>query len=123
MANDIWTANKYLKSPVGDGGAPRIPKLKVKDDEGIVTEFNENEDKAKIFAKLFFPPPPAQVVPGEQQEEYPAPLPDPPPPNKQQIERIIRGLSPYKVPGPDGIPNIVLQKCFDILANYLLYIY
>ena len=57
------------------------------------------------------------------QEDYPDPLPDPPPLNKQQIEKVIRRLSPYKVPGPDGIPNIVLQKCFTILADHLLYIY
>ena len=27
LASDIWTANKYLRDPVGDGGTPRIPTL------------------------------------------------------------------------------------------------
>ena len=123
MANEIWTANKYIKSPIGDGGAPRIPTLKVKNDDGTTTEVNDNEEKAKTFAKTFFPPPPAQAEQDAQQEAYQDPLPNPPPPNIQQIERIIKKLSPYKVPGPDGIPNIVLQKCFNILANHLLFIY
>jgi hypothetical protein len=26
---DLWTANKYFKEPIGDGGKTRIPTLKV----------------------------------------------------------------------------------------------
>lgn len=37
--------------------------------------------------------------------------------------RRLRRLPSYKVPGPDGIPNIILQKCFNTLADYLLQIY
>ena len=25
--SDIWTANRYLRDPVGDGGSPQIPTL------------------------------------------------------------------------------------------------
>ena len=32
-------------------------------------------------------------------------------------------LKPYKAPGPDGIPNVVLTKCSDIIADRLLAIY
>ncbi|KAF8268519.1 hypothetical protein EI94DRAFT_1467624, partial [Lactarius quietus] len=32
-------------------------------------------------------------------------------------------LKPYKAPGPDGIPNIVLIKCADILIDRLWPIY
>jgi hypothetical protein len=32
-------------------------------------------------------------------------------------------LKPYKAPGPDGIPNIVLTKCADILSDRLYHIY
>jgi hypothetical protein len=55
--------------------------------------------------------------------EYPDPLPNPPLPDKPRIERFIRKLSPYKAPGPDGIPNIVLQKCYNLIADHLMYIY
>jgi ribonuclease HI len=121
-ANDIWTANKYLKDPIGDGGSPRIPTLRTKDEHGNEVETNDNENKAKIFAKTFFPPPPEQDA-NEILQEYPEPLPDPPQPDRNQIERIISNLSPYKATGPDGIPNIVLQKCFELIADHLLYIY
>jgi hypothetical protein len=50
-------------------------------------------------------------------------VPDPLPPEKEDIARIIQKLSPYKALGPDGILNIVLQKCLDDIADHLLYIY
>ena len=54
-ATDIWTANKFIKEPAGDGGCPRTPTLKTKDDRGNETSISNNEDKAKLFAKTFFP--------------------------------------------------------------------
>ena len=42
---------------------------------------------------------------------------------KEQIATQIRKLKPFKAPGPDGIPNVVLIKCADILINRLLHIY
>ena len=57
-ANDIWTANKFIKEPAGDGGCPRIPTLKTKDVNGNTISINNNEDKAKILVETFFPPPP-----------------------------------------------------------------
>lgn len=88
-ANDIWTANKYLKSPVGDGGQPRIPTIKTRDEEGNTMEVNNNEDKAKVFAKAFFSPPPRLHEENVAPTAYPEPLPDPPPPDKRQIKKII----------------------------------
>ena len=120
---DIWTANKYIKNPVGDGGVPRIPTIKTRDNNGNTLEINDNKDKANIFSKTFFPPPPALQEGDEAIHEYPAPLPEPPPPDKDQLAKVIRKLAPYKAPGPDGIPNIVLQKCYELLADYLLHLY
>jgi len=31
--------------------------------------------------------------------------------SRARIRQVIHSLSPYKVPGPDKIPNIVLMKC------------
>jgi hypothetical protein len=123
VASDIWTANKYLKNPVGDGGLPRIPTIRVRDAAGSETEINDNEDKAKVFVKSFFPPPPTAQEEDPTAFEYPEPLPNPPLPDRARIERTIRKLPSYKAPGPDGIPNIVLQKCFDTITDYLLHIY
>jgi len=119
--NNIWATNRYLKEPSGDGGNPRIPTLKVKNNRGEEIEVNDNRDKAKYFAKTFFPPPPrTSAVP--TQHEYPQPLPDPPAITKTQIAEQISRLSPYKASGPDGIPNIILIKCFDLLEEYLIHI-
>jgi ribonuclease HI/exonuclease III len=122
-ANDIWTANKYLSNPVGDGGSPRIPTLRSTNANGETTEVNDNQSKAALFAKTFFPPPPPENTRTPPEHDYPAPLPDPPPITQNQIERHIRRLSPYKAYGPDEIPNIVLQKCADLITDYLLHIY
>jgi len=123
-ASGIWTANKYLKDPVGDGRSPRIPTLKVSDAErgNRVKEVNDNQEKASLFVQTFFPPPPENSsVPANF--AYPPPLPDPPPITTEQIERQIRRLSPYKAYGPDEIPNIVLQKCLDLIIDHLYRIY
>jgi ribonuclease HI len=121
-ANDIWTVNKYLREPVGDGGCPRIPTLKVVDANGNETKVSDNKEKACLFVKTFFPPPPpSSSVP--EGYEYPVPLPDPPQLTEERIENQIRKLSPYKAPGPRGVPNVVLQRCSDMLVPRLLHIY
>jgi hypothetical protein len=123
VESDIWMANRYLKDPVGDGGMPRIPTIKIRNAEGVEVEINNSEEKARTFTKQFFPPLPVCQGMDNTQQEYPDPLPDPEPPDKNQIEGIISKLSPYKAPGLDGIPNIVLQKSYDLIADYLLHIY
>jgi hypothetical protein len=123
IGDDIWTANKYIKNPVGDGGVSRIPTIRTRNAEWEETATNDNEEKAIIFTEAFFHPPPIGIALNAEQEDYPDPLPDPPPPTKQQIEKMIWRLPSYKASGPDGIPNIVLQKCFDLIADHLLHIY
>ena len=119
---DIWTVNRYLSNPIGDGGRTRVPTLKVKDDDGTTREVNTNEDKARSLAKAFFPPKPAiSTVP--QDYSYSPPLPSPPQVTEEQIRAHITKLSPYKAPGPDQIPNIVLQKTVNHIVPYLLPIY
>jgi len=50
-------------------------------------------------------------------------MPNPPLISKAQLHQQINRLSPYKASGPDGIPNVVLQKSADVLEDYLLPIY
>jgi hypothetical protein len=121
-AADIWTANKFIREPAGDGGSPQIPTLKVVNEAGVTTHINDNEDKAKIFVKTFFPPPPPQPD-AQEHFDYPEPLPDPLQVDTKQIIAHIAKLAPYKAHGPDGIPNIVLQKCSDLIADRLTRIY
>ena len=105
--SDIWTANKYLKEPAGNGGNPRIPTLWAKDKRGREVEVNDSHDKARLFANTFFPPPPLNLS-VQTNFDYPEPIPDPPQITKAQIEAQIRCLSLFKASSPDGIPNVVL---------------
>ena len=121
-ANEIWTANKYIREPVGDGGNPRIPTLKTKNAAGIVTSINSNDAKSKTFAKMFFPPPPP-VIDNFTGYDYPDPLPDPPNITAEQVKRHVLKTSPYKAHGPDEIPNVVLQQCVSLILSRLTNIY
>lgn len=121
-AGDIWTANKYLREPAGDGGNPRIPTLRAKDERGREVEVNDSHDKARLFANTFFPPPPLNSS-APANFNYPEPIPNPPQITKAQIEDQIRRLLPYNAPGPDGIPNVVLQRCLDLIIPHLLQIF
>jgi ribonuclease HI/endonuclease/exonuclease/phosphatase family metal-dependent hydrolase len=124
-ANEIWTANKYIKEPVGDGGNPRIPTLKVKNAAGAEISISSNEEKAETFVKIFFPPPPPAVAGHEDFEdfEYPIPLPDPPQITLEQLLKHVHKPSPYKAHGPDDIPNIVLQQCASLIQERLIRIF
>jgi ribonuclease HI/endonuclease/exonuclease/phosphatase family metal-dependent hydrolase len=121
-SSEIWTANKYIKEPVGDGGSPRIPTLKVKNATGREVLINDNEEKAKVFAKTFFPPPPPPTD-DLHDYDYPEPLPDPPNITKEQLLYNIARTSPYKAHGPDDIPNVVLQKCAPLIQDRLIRIF
>ena len=83
-ASDLWTANRFINEPAGDGGSPKIPTRKSKDEEGNETQFINNKDKAQLFAKMFFSPPPAPID-NLDKFEYPNPLPDPLQINSTQI--------------------------------------
>ena len=43
--------------------------------------------------------------------------------SQEQIRRQLKRLKPFKAPGPDGIPNIVLTRCADLLVDRLWYIF
>jgi hypothetical protein len=76
----------------------------------------------KVFSDAFFPKPPQNSsVPAEY--NYPKPLPASPLITYSQIEIYIQCLSPYKASGPDEIPNIMLQKAFLLITDYLLHIF
>ena len=112
---DIWMANKYLRNLVGDGGSPQIPTLRTKDNLGRDIEVNDNQKKASLFIKPFFPPPPvSSIVP--ENFEYPVPIPDPPQFTRARLKCQVSHLSPYKAYGPNNVTNVVLQCCLDLIA-------
>jgi ribonuclease HI len=119
---DLWTANKYATDPPTDGGRTRVPNLTHEDPDRGRHIATSNEDKSNALAKSFFPPPPATPI---------VPISCYPKPDnlyfsyfsKDQIRLAARKLDAYKAPGPDGIPNIVLKECIDVLVDHLYYIF
>ena len=118
---DIWTAHRLTSSAWGDGGKARIPALKYKVGE-VETSANTNLDKGRVLAKGFFPvrPPADEAMSGYA---YPPQCENAGEITIEQITAQIRKLKPYKAPGPDGIPNIVLTKSADLIVTRLLPIY
>ena len=118
---DIWTANKYATDPPTDGGKTRIPTLNYVGQDGNTRRTASNAEKSTALASAFFPPPP--TTPLIPHTYYPEPS------NifryftRMQIKNAAKKLNAFKAPGPDGIPNIVLKRCIDILANRLYYIF
>ena len=117
---DIWTAHKYTSSPAGDRGKSMIPVLKAECNGQEVTT-TTNEEKSKILAKTFFLPRPPDDTPIHFAN--PKPICDFDPISRDQIKRQLAKLKPYKAPRPDGIPNIVLTKCANVLVERLYFIY
>lgn len=118
---DIWTVHKYTSAPATDGAKARIPALKYSTGDVKLTA-STNDDKSYALANSFFPAKPADAL-GDLDHPYPPACCIPDKITKEQILMQIRKLKPYKAPGPDGIPNIVLIKCADLLIDILHRIY
>lgn len=119
---DIWTAHRYISSAVSDGSKTRIPTLSTKIG-GVDRTANTNAEKSKALAATFFP----SKATGADRTIGNIAIPDQvciaDPITRAQIKHHMAKLKPYKAPGPDGIPNIVLTKCADILSDRLYHIY
>ena len=118
---DFWTVHKYTSQPSTDGAKARIPALKFRRN-GEEVLASTNQEKSQALAHSFFPVRLADAgIPTEF--AYPPACCKPDQITKEQISYQIRKLKPYKAPGPDGIPNIVLMRCADLLTDRLHYIY
>ena len=119
---EVFAANKIVTDLPSDYARARIPPLKTSLPDGSPSLASSNQAKAAALARTFFPPPPAtpSIPPNPI---YPKPLKAPKFFTKAQIKQKIRSLAPYKAPGPDGIPNIVLVRCADLLADHLFFLY
>jgi hypothetical protein len=118
---DIWMVHKYISAPATDGAKACIPALKHKIGN-METTASSNTEKSKALAKSFFPAKPRDVgIPAGV--TYPKACSRPSQITKEQIAHHIQRLKPYKAPGPDSIPNIVLMRSADLLTNRLLVIY
>jgi len=122
---DIWIANRYISGKAKDGGKTRIPTLKLSPPAGSdapTVEVASNEDKSTMLARLVFPACPSTCsVPTDF--DYLPQLPASDSITSEQVQYHIRSLSPYKAPGLDGIPNIVLKSCIGSIVLYLVPMY
>lgn len=121
MERDIWTASKYILQPFTDGSTSRIPTLMKQNEQGkILEEAWTNVNKSRLLSEVFFPKHPL-TLPDHPMDALPYPKPLPfTPPTLQQLECQIHHTGPYKAPGPDGVPNIVLQQVFHLIGQWLL---
>ena len=119
---DIWTANKYITAAASDGGKTRIPALRQVHGD-IEQMVSANHEKSKLLAKGFFPSKPPVNPNYPPANDYPEPACGIHRISREQIRRQLKRLKPYKAPGPDSIPNIVLTQCADLLTDRFFYIY
>jgi len=118
---DIWMANHYISAPATDRGKARIPVLKYKVGRQEISA-RTNGEKSDTLAKGFFPPKPAEST-DQPSTRYPKQCQGGVKITANQIQKQLCKLKPYKAPGPDGILNIVLTKCADLLIDRLIRIY
>ena len=118
---DVYLANKYIASEPTDYSCTRVPPLRVKIN-GVDGVAEDNISKVNALSQSFFPPPPvsSSVPPGAI---YPKPLKGIRFFSRARIRQVFKTLSPYKAPGQDGIPNVVLIKCIDALVDHIFFIY
>ena len=118
---DLWTAHKYITAPPGDCGKTRIPDLNFTDSEGQ-QKARSNEEKGRILARMFFPDKP-KLSEESTDTITPNPICKADPISREQVTRVLQRLRPFKAPGPDRIPNIILTKCADLIESRLWYIF
>jgi ribonuclease HI len=81
-------------------------------------EYQTPEDKAMLFHHPLHPDPPEADLSDMESFRYPEPLPSPKITLKE-VKRAVANLAPNKAPGPDGIPNLVLQRLLPVIGDFL----
>ena len=120
--NKVWTASNMMTRQASDGGKVHIPDLQGKDLEGRPTMERDNEAKGKLLYEAFFPTT-GSTGAVEVDPDYPLPAFKFEEVSDTQIHKAILKLSPYKAPGPSGIPNVILKYCCELLVPHLGPIY
>jgi ribonuclease HI len=115
--DDVWVAHKYLTAAPTDGGAARIPTLKTGLPGEEQTSHTTNAQKSEVLHKSFFP---VAQNPHIAPAEYPASVERFQSITKEQLNRVITKIKPFKTPGPDGIPNAIFKECRKTLVHWLV---
>jgi ribonuclease HI len=115
----IWTASKYASADTSDGGRTRIPTLVTTQANGTQLVAETNREKEDLLFDTFFPEPNTNIESVPPDYEYPPPAFEYEPITDAQIRRAIDKLNPFKAPGENGIPNVLIKQCVDVLLPYL----
>lgn len=83
---------------------------------------DDSEGKARILRESFFPAPPEADLEDIARATYTDQI-NLPPITVQEVQNAIQGTSANKVPGPDGIPNLVLQAAMLTISPHLTRIF
>ena len=118
---DLYIANKYISNEPTGYSNMRVPSL-CTTTNNLPSTADDNLSKAAALAESFFPPPPAfSRVP--HNTDYLPPLKGVRFFSRARIRQVINLLSPYKAPGPNQIPNMVLIKCCNTIIDHLFFIF
>jgi ribonuclease HI len=109
-SSSVWKAATYLK---GAKSFANIPTLSSTNHPDAIS-FTQ---KTEAFHSLFFPPSP-EANTTDIHNFFPPSVPfgDI---TLRQIERTIMKMTPNKAPGPDLIPNLILQKALPFIKHHL----
>jgi Endonuclease-reverse transcriptase/RNase H len=83
------------------------------------TEYTDPADKTALFRRVLHPEPPEADLSDLNRFQYPIPL-ECPPITIHKLRDAIHHTKPNKAPGPDGIPNLVIQHILPMIESYLL---
>lgn len=86
-------------------------------------EFESPKEKARLLREVLHPKPPdADLSDITEDYAYPEPL-TAPRITTWEVKRAIDRVSPNKAPGPDGLPNLALQRALPIIGPYLTHLF
>jgi hypothetical protein len=95
-----------------------MPPLRTKNIINQPTTAVTDEEKSDVLFDAFFAKP-GNSPPPDPNAKYPAPKFQFRPFTQSQVRQAIRKLKPYAAPGEDGISNLILQRCEELLLPLL----
>ena len=107
----VWQASRYVTQALEDALASRLPALNLPDGSMAQTCF----EKRDALMAQFFPTPPPADLSDIANTTYPPQIAHTPFTHEEVI-KAIENLSPFKAPGPSGIPNAALRESADIIS-------
>jgi ribonuclease HI len=113
----LWKLAKWSRNRATIPG--RIPPLKTAEGTTVTT----TDDKARAFKEIFYPPVRQADLSDIGLTESPPPICEDTPITTEEIQAAIAHPPPLKSPGPDGIPNLILQRIGRPLSIILVRVF